>query len=59
MKLESDVRSLESKNRRLREILSQLGINTVNVSTGVVKTEEIKEVDHFKSNVRVPLSSQT
>ena len=33
-KIESDVRSLEEKNRRLREILAQIGVNTMNVTTG-------------------------
>ncbi len=37
-KLEQDVQSLENKNRRLREVLAKIGINTVNVSRGQVKT---------------------
>ena len=54
-----DVRQLEEKNKRLRSILSKIGVSTVGITTGHVKTEEIREVDHYKSNVRVPLSSMT
>ena len=54
-----DVNSLESKNRGLRDILAQIGIKTTNVSTGKVKTQEIREVDHFSSTMRVGLAQQT
>ena len=42
-KLETDVRSLEDKNRRLRDVLAKIGISTTNVSTGNIKTTTIND----------------
>ncbi len=58
-KLEADVSALEQKNQRLRAILAKIGVSTTNITTGHIKTEEIREVDHYKSTVHVPLSSMT
>jgi len=58
-RLEVDVKSLENKNRRLRDILAQIGIKTTKVSTGKIKTEEIRECDHFQSTMRIGLEQQT
>ena len=42
-KIEADVRSLEEKNRRLREILAKIGISTTNISTGSIRTTTIND----------------
>lgn len=55
-KIDTDVRSLEQKNRRLREILAQIGVSTVNVTTGNVKTQEMRDVEHFSNLRRVSLN---
>jgi hypothetical protein len=57
--LDQDVRQLELKNKRLREILSQIGVSTVGVSTGQVKTQEFNEVEHYKHLERITLDNQT
>ena len=54
-KLESDVRSLQQKNQRLRQVLSTIGCKTTNVTTGQVRTEEIRDVEHLTSTVHHPL----
>ncbi len=45
-KLESDVHKLRQKNNRLRGVLQQMGVKTVNVTTGKIETKELKEVRH-------------
>jgi hypothetical protein len=43
--LESEVRNLEDKNNRLRDVLSKMGVNVVSVETGKVWFEENQKLE--------------
>lgn len=58
-RLEQDVQGLEYKNRKLRDILAQIGIKTGTIQTGHVRTQELRDVEHFGHTERVPLEHQT
>ena len=39
--------------------MAQIGIKTGNVMTGNVRTQELRDVEHFGHTERVPLEHQT
>lgn len=43
-KLESEVRNLEDKNNRLRDVLTNMGVSTIGVETGSIWYEENEKI---------------
>ena len=59
LKLERDVQEMEGKNRRLREVLTSMGVTTTQAYDGAVTVVENREVEYQLQHERVALEQQS